>query len=44
MNKAKQTFANLPVFGCIREGLMRLYVSYSVSLLGRNSADFHRAY
>ena len=26
--KAKQTFANLPKFGCIHEGLFRLYTSY----------------
>ena len=28
INKAKQTFANLPIFGCIHEGLYRLYTSY----------------
>ena len=28
-NKAKQTFANLPDFGCIYEGLFRLYTSWT---------------
>ena len=26
--KARQTFANLPNFGCIHEGLFRIYTSY----------------
>ena len=29
INKAKQTFANLPIFGFIYEGLYRLYTSYA---------------
>ena len=28
INKAKQTFANLPIFRCIYEGLFRLYTSW----------------
>ncbi len=26
--KAKQTFANLPKFGCTHEGLLRIYTSW----------------
>ena len=28
-HKAKQTFANLPIFGCIYESLFRLYTSWA---------------
>jgi hypothetical protein len=27
IDKAKQTFVNLPIFGCICEGLFRVYTS-----------------
>ena len=28
ISRAKQTFANLPIFGCINEGLIRIYTIY----------------
>ena len=29
--KARQTFANLPDFGCIHEGLFRIYTSWQTA-------------
>ena len=41
-HKAKQTFANLPIFGCIYEGLFRLYTSWRTVYLKRERTPKHR--
>lgn len=38
INKAKQTFANLPILRCIQEGLFRLYTSWKTVWKNRKTS------